>query len=103
MNALTEKRPNRFDLMSSAERIQIAFESTARIRELLARLIQIEMGAISEERLKWELAFRLYGHEDEVCALLKTCEPDDEFRRHPMRRSVGLHTLGIAEPERINL
>jgi hypothetical protein len=96
-----ETLSNRFDSMTPGERLRIAFEQSMTIRRLLADLIRLELGDVSDQRLKWEVALRLYGNDLRSRELLMQIEPEDEFKEQPPRRSVGLHTLGIAEPELI--
>lgn len=97
----SETRRNRFDAMTPTEKLQIGMELSVAIRRLLAELIRLELGDVSEERLKWEVALRIYGDDPETHRLLKQHEPDDELKLNPPRRSVGLHTLGILAPELI--
>lgn len=47
--------------MSIPERVQRASEMLAWARGFLARRILAEKGPLSEERLKWEVALRMYG------------------------------------------
>jgi hypothetical protein len=92
---------NRFDSMTPAERLRVSFEASVQIRQILADLIRIEIGDTTNARLKWEVALRLYGSDPEARGLLMQFEPDDDLKWRPPRRSIGLHTLGIAPPELI--
>lgn len=47
--------------MTGKERVSRSLALLQWSREMIARQITTEKGAISEERLKWEVALRLYG------------------------------------------
>ena len=96
-----ETRCNRFDAMTPAEKFEISLELTATMRRVLAQLIRLELGDVNEARLKWEVALRIYGNDPATRRLLRRCEPEDDLKHNPPRRSVGLHTLGLAAPELI--
>jgi len=51
----------RIDRMTIAERVQRAAELFAWSRGFVARQVVAESGALSNERLKWEVALRQYG------------------------------------------
>jgi hypothetical protein len=54
------------DALSPSERVARSVAMFNWSREILARQILAEMGPISHERLKWEVALRMYGAEREV-------------------------------------
>lgn len=53
----------RIDAMTPAERWQRMHAMLHWVRELYARQVREQLGEISEERLKWEVALRQYGHD----------------------------------------
>lgn len=40
-------------------------------RELLGRVVKVELGPMTEERLKWEVAKRMYGADPNALALIE--------------------------------
>ena len=52
--------------MTGAERIARSATMLKWTREMIGRQIESASGPLSEERLKWEVAFRLYGHDSKV-------------------------------------
>jgi hypothetical protein len=54
------------DALSPSERVARSVAMFNWSRQILARQILAEMGPISHERLKWEVALRMYGTEREV-------------------------------------
>lgn len=51
----------RMDLLSPQERMARCVALLKWTRDLLARQIKEELGEIEPERLKWEVALRMYG------------------------------------------
>lgn len=61
----------RIDAMTPAERFQRAEEMLAWSRDVMARQILNERGPLPPERLKWEVALRMYGHEPAARELIE--------------------------------
>lgn len=60
----------RMDALSPQERIARSVAMLKWTRDLLARQVTAELGAISDERLKWEVAKRLYGADPTTRAMI---------------------------------
>ena len=56
----------RLSAMTGAERIARSAAMLKWTREMIARQIESAMGPLSEERLKWEVALRVYGDDPKV-------------------------------------
>ncbi len=52
---------DRMDSLSAKQRVERSAAMFQWARELIARQIQSELGPMSAERLKWEVALRQYG------------------------------------------
>lgn len=61
---------SRMDALSPQERMARCAAMLKWTRDLLARQIIAELGAISDERLKWEVAKRMYGSEPAARAII---------------------------------
>ncbi len=61
----------RIDRMTIAERVQRAAQLFAWSRGFVARQVVAEGGALSSERLKWEVALRQYGAEPAVRSMIE--------------------------------
>jgi hypothetical protein len=61
MNSVELEYRRRIDAMTIPERVQRAVELFVWSRDFVARQIVAEPGPLSDERLKWEVALRLYG------------------------------------------
>jgi hypothetical protein len=61
----------RIDRMTIAERVQRAAELFAWSRGFVARQVVAENGALSGERLKWEVALRQYGADPKVRSMIE--------------------------------
>lgn len=61
---------SRMDALSPPERIARCTGMLKWTRDLLARQIIAELGAISDERLKWEVARRMYGSDPAARAII---------------------------------
>jgi len=59
------------DRLSAREKIARGLGMFDWARGWLARQIVAEQGAISAERLRWEVALRLYGHEPQARRLIE--------------------------------
>jgi len=60
----------RMDALSPQERIARSVAMLKWTRDLLARQVTAELGTISDERLKWEVAKRLYGADPTTRAMI---------------------------------
>ena len=60
------------EALEGKERIARAMAMLQWAREMLARQIVTELGDVSEQRLRWEVAARLYGLDDPVHKLIQT-------------------------------
>ena len=54
------------DALEGRERVARALGMLHWTREMLARRVISELGDVPRERLKWEVAARLYGEDDPV-------------------------------------
>ncbi len=71
MSSIVEQQYNsRMDALSPQERIARCAGMLKWTRDLLARQVVAELGAISEERLKWEVAKRMYGSDPTAKAII---------------------------------
>ena len=70
---------SRMDALSPQDRIARCAAMLKWTRDLLARQVTAELGAISEERLKWEVAKRMYGSDPTVKAIIDQ-KLEDVFR-----------------------
>lgn len=71
MSIVEQEYQRRMQSLSVKERVarsQAMFNWT---REMLARQIQKEKGPMSTERLRWEVALRMYGREPVVRRLIE--------------------------------
>ena len=57
--------------MTPAERIERSVNLLAWAREVTGRRIIEELGEMSDDRLKWEVALRHYGHEPVMRKLIE--------------------------------
>jgi hypothetical protein len=61
---------SRIDLLSPQERVARCAAMLKWTRDLLGRQVIDELGAMSTERLKWEVARRLYGSDPAIRAII---------------------------------
>lgn len=66
MSRIESEYQRRMEALEGKERVARAMAMLHWAREMLARQIVSEVGALSEEQLKWEVAARLYGPDDPV-------------------------------------
>ena len=71
MAEIDQEYQRRIDALSVKERIAKSMEMLSWTRQTLARQIRKENGSISDERLKLEVALRLYAADDKACALIR--------------------------------
>ena len=60
------------ETLEGKERVARAMAMLQWAREMLARQVVSELGSISEEQLRWEVAARLYGLDDPVQKAIQT-------------------------------
>lgn len=61
---------SRMDSLSAKERVERCAAMFQWSREMLARQVMVKSGPMSAERLKWEVAKRLYGADPAARALI---------------------------------
>ena len=61
----------RLATMTGAERIARSAAMLKWTREMIARQIESAIGPLSKERLKWEVALRVYGQDKKVRKLIE--------------------------------
>ena len=66
MSNIEQEYRSRMDALEGKERVARAQVMLQWTREMLARQVVLEQGALSDEQLKWEVAARLYGADDPV-------------------------------------
>ena len=66
MSDIESEYQSRMQALEGKERVARAMVMLKWTREMLARQVVSEQGAVSEERLRWEVAARLYGLDDPV-------------------------------------
>ena len=72
MTSVIEKHYQaRLQALTPAQRVERAAAMFAWTRDMLARQIVAQLGDMSDERLKWEVALRLYGSEPAVRAMIE--------------------------------
>ena len=72
MSSIIEQHyQSRIDLLSAKERVDRCAAMLQWTRELLGRQIVAESGPMSEVRLKWEVAMRLYGADAAARAMIE--------------------------------
>ena len=72
MSPIEQEYQSRMDALSGQERIARSLALLAWSRQMIARRIMAERGAISDARLKWEVALRLYGSDPTVCRMIES-------------------------------
>jgi hypothetical protein len=71
MSRIENEHQSRMDALSGRERVSRSLALLEWTRDMLARQIVSEMGSISDERLKWEIALRLYGADRAVRRMIE--------------------------------
>jgi hypothetical protein len=72
MSLIEQEYQSRMDALSGRERIARSLALLAWSRQMIARQIVAERGDMPEERLKWEVALRLYGSDPTVCRMIES-------------------------------
>lgn len=72
MSSLVEQQYQaRMDELTPQERVARCAAMLKWTRDLLARQITAELGEMTAERLKWEVALRMYGADPEARAVIE--------------------------------
>jgi hypothetical protein len=71
MSHVEKEYQARISAMSPAERVARSAAMFQWTREMLARQVTAELGEMPAERLKWEVALRLYASEPSVRAMIE--------------------------------
>ena len=71
MSGIESEYQSRMDALSGRERIARSMAMLKWTREMLARQIRADLGTVSDERLKWEVALRLYGADGRTRTLIE--------------------------------
>ena len=66
MPSIEERYWSKLDALTGTERIERSMAMASWSRQMIARQIESAIGPVSPERLKWEVALRIYGGEDQV-------------------------------------
>jgi hypothetical protein len=66
MSTIESEYQSRMEALEGRERVSRAMGLLQWTREMLARQVVSDLGTMSDERLKWEVAVRLYGLNDPV-------------------------------------
>jgi len=72
MNSIELEYQSRMDALPGKERIARSLALLAWSRQMIARQITAERGAMSDERLRWEVALRLYGGDPTVRRMIES-------------------------------
>lgn len=70
MSKSQQEYQTRMDQLSGKERVARAMGMLQWTREMLARQIVEELGEMSHERLKWEVALRLYSADQRLAKII---------------------------------
>ena len=72
MTLIEQEYQSRMDALPGRERIARSLALLAWSRQMIARRIMAERSDISAERLKWEVALRLYGSDPAVRRMIES-------------------------------
>jgi hypothetical protein len=72
MSPIEQEYQSRMGALSGKERIARALSLLAWSRQMTARQILADRGEMSERRLKWEVALRLYGSDPTVRRMIES-------------------------------
>jgi len=70
MTTIESEYQRRIDALSGKERVARSMAMLQWTRDVLARQIVAKSGAISEDKLRWEVARRLYSSDQAICAMI---------------------------------
>ena len=71
MSLVEEAYRQAVDSMTSAEKFRRAHAMLHWVRDMYARQLREELGDVSDERLKWEVALRQYGSDRRARELIE--------------------------------
>ena len=72
MSTIEGEYQSRMDALSGTERVARSMAMLKWTREMLARQIIAKEGPMSDERLRWKVALRLYASDEAVCRLIES-------------------------------
>ncbi len=72
MSTIESEYQWRMDALSGTERIARTMAMLKWTREMLARQIIAQEGSMSEERLRWKVALRLYASDKAACQMIES-------------------------------
>ena len=72
MSPIEQEYQSRMDALSGKERIARALSLLAWSRQMIARQLLADRREMSEDRLKWEVALRLYGSDPAVRRMIES-------------------------------
>lgn len=71
MSAIEIEYRSRMDALSAKQRVARSMALLQWTRDMLARQVVADSGAMSEERLRWEVALRLYGSDPATRSMIE--------------------------------
>ena len=71
MASIEKQYQARLAAMTGTERIARSSAMLQWTRDMIARQVVAAMGPVSDERVKWEVALRLYGQDERVRVLIE--------------------------------
>ena len=71
MSPIETEYQSRMDALTGKERVARSLALLSWAREMIARQIVAEQGAMDAERLPWEVALRLYGGDPAVRSMIE--------------------------------
>ncbi len=72
MSTIEAEYQSRMDALTGTERIARSMAMLKWTREMIARQILAQEGPMSDERLRWKVALRLYAGDSAVCRLIES-------------------------------
>ncbi len=72
MPTIEAEYQSRMDALTGKQRIARSMAMLKWTREMIARQILAQEGPMSDERLRWEVALRLYASDSAVCHLIES-------------------------------
>ncbi len=72
MSTIETEYQLRMDALTGTERIARSMAMLKWTREMIARQILAQEGPMSDERLRWKVALRLYASDSAVCRLIES-------------------------------
>ena len=71
MSAIEDEYRSRMDALPVTQRVARSMAMLQWTREMLGRQVVAESGAMSDERLRWEVALRLYGSDPATRSMIE--------------------------------